>query len=118
MARMHTVARYTPPPDFWYLVFWCKVAMWQWIHQNFGEIVLMYEDRFDLRVLKIEPCQKPAEKHSDSLSWWRRLTLSRSVTAQSSLNYAVVSLFPLTLKRTRELRALKGWYVFNFLHTP
>lgn len=90
--------------------------MWQWIHQNFGEIVLMYEDRFDLRVLKIEPCQKPAEKQSENLSWWRRLMLRKSVTMQSSLNYAAVSLFPLTLKRTRELRALKGWrYYYSLL---
>lgn len=93
-----------------------EVAMWQWIHQNFGEIVLMYEDRFDLRVLKIEPCQKPAEKQSENLSWWRRLMLRKSVTMQSSLNYAAVSLFPLTLKRTRELRALKGWrYYYSLL---
>lgn len=89
-----------------------EVAMWQWVHQNFGEIVLMYEDRFDLRVLKIEPCQDPAEKQTEDLSWWRRLTLSKSMTMQPSLNYAVISLFPLTAKRTRELRALKGWRYF------
>lgn len=84
--------------------------MREWIHQNFGQIVLMYEDRFDLRVLKIEPYRDPAEKLKESRKWWKRLTLKKSVTVQSSLRYSVVGPFSLTLKRTRELRALKGWY--------
>lgn len=93
-----------------------EVAMREWIHQNFGEIVLMYEDRFDLRVLKIEPCCEPAEKLKETRSWWRRYTLKKSITVQSSLHYSVVSHFSLTLKRTRELRALKGWkYYFSLI---
>lgn len=93
-----------------------EVAMREWVHQNFGEIVLMYEDRFDLQVLKIEPYHKPVENHEDSLSWWRRLTLKKSVAVHSSLHYSVVSPFSLTLKRTRELRALKGWkYYFSLI---
>uniref|UniRef100_A0A803LAI0 Uncharacterized protein n=1 Tax=Chenopodium quinoa TaxID=63459 RepID=A0A803LAI0_CHEQI len=93
-----------------------EVAMREWIHQNFGEIVLMYEDRFDLRVLKTEPYRESAETLKESHSWWRRLTLKKSVHVQSSLRYSVVSTFSLTLKRTRELRALKGWkYYFSLI---
>ncbi|KMT05689.1 hypothetical protein BVRB_7g166970 [Beta vulgaris subsp. vulgaris] len=93
-----------------------EVAMCEWIHQNFGEIVLMYEDRFDLRVLNVKPYYEPAEKLKESRSWWRRLTLRKSVTLQSSLCYSVISPFSLTLKRTRELMALKGWkYYFSLI---
>ncbi|KNA15805.1 hypothetical protein SOVF_094860 isoform A [Spinacia oleracea] len=93
-----------------------EIAMREWIHQNFGQIVLMYEDRFDLRVLKIEPYRDPAEKLKESRKWWKRLTLKKSVTVQSSLRYSVVGPFSLTLKRTRELRALKGWkYYFSLI---
>lgn len=100
------------PPWLFAFDLWCKVAMCEWIHQNFGEIVLMYEDRFDLRVLNVKPYYEPAEKLKESRSWWRRLTLRKSVTLQSSLCYSVISPFSLTLKRTRELMALKGWYGF------
>ena len=84
--------------------------MREWIHQNFGEIVLMYEDRFDLRVLKLEPYPEAAEKLKESYNWWTRLTLRKCVTVQPSPLYSIVSPFPLTLKRTKELRALQGWY--------
>ncbi|XP_057534562.1 uncharacterized protein LOC130812930 [Amaranthus tricolor] len=93
-----------------------EVAMREWIHQNFGEIVLMYEDRFDLRVLKLEPYPEAAEKLKESYNWWTRLTLRKCVTVQPSPLYSIVSPFPLTLKRTKELRALQGWkYYFSLI---
>lgn len=93
-----------------------EVAMCQWIHQNFGEIVLMYEDRFDLRVLKMEPYHETGQKHEENLSWWRKITLMKSVSTQPSLSCAVIRHFSLSLKRTREMRVLKGWrYYFSLL---
>lgn len=97
-------------PDSLHLNLCFKVAMREWIHQNFGEIVLMYEDRFDLRVLKLEPYPEAAEKLKENYNWWTRFTLRKCATVQPSLLYSIISSFPLTLKRTKELRALKGWY--------
>ncbi|XP_074317262.1 uncharacterized protein LOC141653405 isoform X2 [Silene latifolia] len=93
-----------------------EVAMCEWIHRNFGEIVLMYEDRFDLRILKLEPYHESSDKNKESLRWWSTLFLRNSVKSESSMRYAVISPFSLSLKRTRELRALKGWrYYFSLV---
>ncbi|KAL9228291.1 hypothetical protein vseg_003886 [Gypsophila vaccaria] len=93
-----------------------EVAMFEWMHRNFGEIVLMYEDQFELRVLSSKPCQESAEKQNESLSWWRKLTMRNSAKVESSLRYIVVSPFSLSVKRTKELRALQGWrYYFSLL---
>ena len=59
--------------------------MREWIHQNFGEIVLMYEDRFDLRVLKLEPYPEAAEKLKESYNWWTRLTLRMTKPVLTSI---------------------------------
>ncbi|KAK9726484.1 hypothetical protein RND81_05G218400 [Saponaria officinalis] len=93
-----------------------EVAMFEWMHRNFGEIVLMYEDQFELRVLSSKPCLGSAEKQKENLSWWSKLTLKTSAKVESSLRYAVVSPFSLSVKRTKELRALKGWrYYFSLV---
>ncbi|KAH9621068.1 hypothetical protein KSS87_001489 [Heliosperma pusillum] len=93
-----------------------EVAMCEWMHRNFGEIVLMYEDRFDMRVLKPEPYHESSDKNKESLRWWSTLFLRNSAKTESSMRYAVISPFSLSLKRTRELRALKGWrYYFSLV---
>jgi hypothetical protein len=77
----------------------------------------MYEDRFDLCTLQLkfieEPCENQIEKHP----WWKKLTLRKSIMMQSSC-FSAISHFSMPVKRTKELRALTGWYVFMLSKPP
>ncbi|KAL9262597.1 hypothetical protein AKJ16_DCAP01757 [Drosera capensis] len=86
-----------------------EVAMKQWFHENVEAVVSMYEDRFDLCTLQNPLGQEPIKNGSEENSWIKKLFLQRSVIAQPQQQCFVVSHFSLTVKRTKELRALSGW---------
>lgn len=77
----------------------------------------MYEDHFDLCTLQRQLIEKPANSRSDN-SWWKKLTHRKSKTASAPSCYIVISQFSMPVKRTKELRALTGWFApfsSNFL---
>lgn len=90
----------------------------QWLHQNIQAVVSMYEDRFDLRTLQSQLIEGPNKTDADNFSWWKRLTLWKSGSVTSPLRHVVINDISITVKRTRELRAVTGWYVLSLcLHT-
>ncbi|XP_010439716.1 PREDICTED: uncharacterized protein LOC104723099 isoform X2 [Camelina sativa] len=93
-----------------------EVALYQWLHQNMEAVVSMYEDRFDLYVLKTQVINNvDGSDDTESRSWWRKFTLGKTRAASSSpLRYSIISDFSLPVKRTKELKALSGWrYYFS-----
>ena len=75
----------------------------------------MYEDRFDLYTLKSQLIGEKSSDYDETYSWWKKLTVGKYESVSPSLNYVVISHFSLPVKRTKELRALTGWYVFYTL---
>lgn len=71
----------------------------------------MYEDRFDLCTLQRQLIEEATNGPSEN-SWWKRLIQRKSKTASSPLCYVAISHFSMPVKRTKELRALTGWYAF------
>ncbi|XP_010482149.1 PREDICTED: uncharacterized protein LOC104760863 isoform X1 [Camelina sativa] len=93
-----------------------EVALYQWLHQNMEAVVSMYEDRFDLYVLKtLVINNRDGSDDTESRSWWRKFTLGNTKAASSSpLRYSIITDFSLPVKRTKELKALSGWrYYFS-----
>ena len=91
------------------------MALNQWLYQNLEAVVSMYEDRFDLYTLRSQPIEEKSSDYAETYSWWKKLTLRKYESVSPSLNYVVISHFSLPVKRTKELRALTGWYVFYTL---
>lgn len=98
------------------LCFRKQVALNQWLHQNMEAVVSMYEDRFDLRTLQSQLIEGPSKTNTDNFSWWKRLTLRKSESVASPLHYVVINDISITVKRTKELRALTGWYVLSLCY--
>ncbi|GKU86090.1 hypothetical protein SLEP1_g662 [Rubroshorea leprosula] len=93
-----------------------EVALNQWLYQNMEAIVSMYEDRFDLCVLENQVIEAKSSDDAESYRWWKNLMLKRSESTSSSLRKVSISRFSITVKRTKELRALTGWrYYFSLL---
>ncbi|XP_062149457.1 uncharacterized protein LOC133858051 isoform X2 [Alnus glutinosa] len=93
-----------------------EVALNQWLFQNVEAIVSMYEDRFDLCNLKSQIVEVPRNSQTQNYSWWKRLTLQKSETVSSQMHQILISQFSMSVKRTKELRGLKGWrYYFSLL---
>ncbi|XWS31298.1 hypothetical protein CRYUN_Cryun23aG0065100 [Craigia yunnanensis] len=91
-----------------------EVALNQWLYQNLDAVVSMYEDRFDLYTLKSQLIGEKSSDYAQTYSWWKKLTLGKYESVSPSLNYVVISHFSLSVKRTKELRALTGWrYYFS-----
>ncbi|CAH8278927.1 unnamed protein product [Arabidopsis lyrata] len=93
-----------------------EVALYQWLHQNMEAVVSMYEDRFDLYILKTQVINNlDGSDDTESLSWWRKFKLGKTKAASSSpMRYSIISDFSLPVKRTKELKALSGWrYYFS-----
>lgn len=85
-----------------------KVAINGWLHQYFESVVSMYEDRFELYVLCRKVSEKPVDNQAEKTNWWR-LALGKPSTA-TLMEYVHISPFSLPVRRTKELRALTGWY--------
>lgn len=92
-----------------------QVALDQWLYQNMDLVTSMYEDRFDLHTLQKQLIEEPGNGHTER-QWWKWFTKKKSESGSSSLYYVVISQFPMLVKRTKELRALTGWYVFFLIH--
>ena len=88
-----------------------KVALDQWLHQNMEAVVSMYEDRFDLRTLQSQVTEGASKMEAENFSWWKKLALGKSKSVSSPFRYVVINHVSVTVKRTKELRALTGWYV-------
>ncbi|XP_062078856.1 uncharacterized protein LOC133783271 isoform X2 [Humulus lupulus] len=92
-----------------------EVALNQWLYQNLEAVVSMYEDRFDLCTLQRRLVEEPTNSSTEN-SWWKRLIQNKSKIAPSSLTYVSLNHFSMSVKRTKELRALAGWrYYFSLL---
>ncbi|XP_022771428.1 uncharacterized protein LOC111314387 isoform X3 [Durio zibethinus] len=85
-----------------------EVALNQWLYQNLEAIVSMYEDRFDLCTLKSQLIGEKGSDYAETYSWWKKLTLRKYESVSPSFNYVVISHFSMSVKRTKELRALTG----------
>ncbi|XP_022151393.1 uncharacterized protein LOC111019333 isoform X2 [Momordica charantia] len=93
-----------------------EVVMNQWLYQNVEAIVSMYEDRFDLCTLGSQLIELPGSRQAKIDNWWMRQFLRRTETLSSQLHYVVIRSFSMPVKRTKELRALRGWrYYFSLL---
>lgn len=89
-----------------------EVALSQWLQQNFESVVSMYEDRFELFVLRREQLVDTRENQSERRAWWSMFAFEKKT--YSSLHYVQIRPFALPVKRTKELRALTGWkYYFS-----
>lgn len=84
-----------------------QVALNRWLQQNFESVVAMFDDRYELYVLSRQQREMP-ENHKRAI-WWKRFTF-RNSEAASVENFVQISAFSLPAKRTKELRALTGWY--------
>nr|DAD23898.1 TPA_asm: hypothetical protein HUJ06_025361 [Nelumbo nucifera] len=87
-----------------------EVALNQWLHQNMESVVSMYEDRFDLYILCVQPTVEPKKSETNKFCWWKKLMLWKSEPTLSPLCYVVIGQLSMPVKRTMELRALTGWY--------
>ena len=92
-----------------YFISLMKVAINGWLHQYFESVVSMYEDRFELYVLRRRACDNPVDSQSEKTNWFR-LAFQKPSTS-TSLDYVCISPYSLPVRRTKELRALTGWYI-------
>ncbi|KAE8676267.1 hypothetical protein F3Y22_tig00111621pilonHSYRG00410 [Hibiscus syriacus] len=91
-----------------------EMALNQWLYQNLEAIVSMYEDRFDLYTLKNQLIEENGSDCAETYSWWKKIMPRKYESAPASLQYVVISHFSLSVKRTKELKALTGWrYYFS-----
>ncbi|XP_042518660.1 uncharacterized protein LOC122092413 isoform X2 [Macadamia integrifolia] len=91
-----------------------EVALNQWLHQNMESIVLMYEDRFELCTLQVQFLKEHKKSETEKFYWWKKLGLGKSEPTLSPLCYVIINQLSISLKRTKELRALTGWrYYFS-----
>lgn len=90
-----------------------EVALHQWLHQNMESVVSMYEDRFDLRTFQRHV---PADSKStvENFKWWNKLGIKKSGPLSLGPSFVVITPVSVSVKRTKELRALNGWpYYFS-----
>ncbi|KAF8388389.1 hypothetical protein HHK36_027056 [Tetracentron sinense] len=90
-----------------------EVVFSQWLHQNMESVVSMYEDRLDLCTLRIQLLEEPNKHQTAKLHWWKNLTLRKLVSTVSPFHYVMISQLSMPIKRTKELRALTGWYILT-----
>ncbi|KAH1054666.1 hypothetical protein AAZX31_08G345700 [Glycine max] len=90
-----------------------EVALNQWLYHNMDTVVSMYEDRFDLCILESQPVDVTDSIQTEEQNWWKRLTQQNSKAMSPELHCIDISHFSMPVKRTKELRAVTGWYVFS-----
>lgn len=74
-------------------------------------VASMYEDRFDLRTLESRVIQDSSKGEANKSSWWKNIGMLKSRSVTSPLRFVVINCISVPVKRTKELRALTGWYV-------
>lgn len=92
-----------------------EVALKLWLYQNVEAVVSMYEDRFDLCTFQSQLIEEPSrDQRTENHSWWKNLTQRKSGPMTSASRYIKIMSISIPMKRTKELRALKGWrYYFS-----
>lgn len=90
-----------------------EVAINGWLHQYFESVVSMYEDRFELYVLRRRAHESPVDNQDEKTNWWR--PAFRKTSTSTPLDYVCISPFSLPVRRTKELRALAGWRYYYSL---
>ncbi|CAA7390522.1 unnamed protein product [Spirodela intermedia] len=89
-----------------------EVALRQWVLRNFQSVALMYEDRFDLCVLRTKYHERPVKRDVQENHWWQKFAYGKAES--TLLCYVWIDRAPMRVKRTKELRALTGWrYYFS-----
>lgn len=88
-----------------------QVVLSQWLYQNMDSVASMYEDRFDLRTLESQVIQDSSKDEANKSSWWKNIGVLKSRSVSSPLSFVVIKCISVPVKRTKELRALTGWYV-------
>lgn len=73
-------------------------------------VASMYEDRFDLCILQRELIENSG-KETENIGWLKKISLRISGPISSSQRYVTINNITVPVKRTKELRALVGWYV-------
>ncbi|KAL5794828.1 hypothetical protein ACOSP7_003422 [Xanthoceras sorbifolium] len=95
-----------------------EVALNMWLYQNVEAVVSMYEDRFDLYTFKNQVIEDSSgDLPNVNYSWWKKLSSRKSGTVTSTLRCIEIIRTSISVKRTKELRALTGWryYISLFL---
>lgn len=72
-------------------------------------VVSMYEDRFDLRTFQRHVVEN-SKSTAENFQWWRKLGIKKSAPLLLESSFVVIAPVSVSVKRTKELRALNGWY--------
>lgn len=90
-----------------------EVALNEWLLQNFESVASMYEDRFELCTLQRKLLEETSIGNAKKIKWWKDIIFKE--TPLSTPHYILITQSPVFVKRTRELRALKGWRYYYSL---
>jgi len=90
-----------------------EVALNAWLLQNFESVASMYEDRFELCTLQRKLLEETGIGNAKKINWWKNITFKE--TPLSTSHYIIITQSPVSVKRTRELRALTGWRYYYSL---
>ncbi|CAN0915462.1 hypothetical protein LINGRAHAP2_LOCUS29144 [Linum grandiflorum] len=93
-----------------------EAALNQWLYQNLETVASIYEDRFDLCVLRTKVIEEAKNSRGDNSSWWNRISLTNSATTPYAAKCIMIDQFRMPAKRTKELRALIGWRYYYSLY--
>lgn len=80
-------------------------------------VVSMYEDQFDLCTLRSKLIEECRGSEAENFGWWKKLSFRRSGPILS-LRFVEINHITVPVKRTKELRALIGWYVLLLAVPP
>lgn len=101
-----------------FFVYMEQVALKLWLYENVEAVVSMYEDRFDLCTFQSQLIKEPSrDRQTENYSWWKNLTQRKSGPVTSASSYVKIMSISISVKRTKELRALKGWYASSLCPT-
>lgn len=88
-----------------------EVALNGWLNENFRSVAAMFEDRFELWILKSNPIILGGDR---SVKAKKRSTGQAGNVKEREHSELVIGQYKLSARRVRELRALKGWrYYFS-----
>ncbi|GAY40127.1 hypothetical protein CUMW_049660 [Citrus unshiu] len=91
-----------------------EVALKLWLYENVEAVVSMYEDCFDLCTFQSQLIKEPSrDRRTENYSWWKNLIQRKSGPVTSASSYVKIMSISISVKRTKELRALKGRYYFS-----
>eukprot|EP01018_Ginkgo_biloba_P026943 Gb_32290 [translate_table: standard] len=92
-----------------------EVSLNRWLEHNFFSVVAIYEDWFNLWILKTSVAEKPIKTQRLKHGWWNKIN-SKKMVEEGQLKDIVMSRLRLPIKRTKELRTLSGWRYYYSLY--